>query len=324
MMRTAKIPNTELSPSVLCLGTVNLGATIDRETSFTILDAFFEHGGTFIDTAKIYSDWIPGEKSRSEKVIGEWMRERKNRERVILATKGAHPELSSMHTSRLSKQEITADLEASLRHLQVDYIDLYWLHRDDPARPIAEILETLASLVRFGKIRYYGCSNWHLERIQEAQAYAVENGMAGFSGIQNLWNLAKVNTESLADPTLVVMDQPLWNFHRKTQLAAIPFSSQANGLFQKLESGQVERISEGQRRMFLNPETEKRFRGVQALKAQTGLTTSQIVLGYLTGQPFPTFPIIGPQNMEQLEDSLRAADLRLTQEQIRFLVGDVM
>ncbi len=150
-MQTIPIPNTALTPSVLCLGTVSIGATLDRETSFDMLDKFFEHGGTFIDTAKIYSDWIPGEKSRSEKVIGAWIKERKNRERVILATKGAHPELSSMHIPRLSKVEITADLEASLRHLQVDYLDLYWLHRDDPACPVAEVLETLSGLVRAGQ-----------------------------------------------------------------------------------------------------------------------------------------------------------------------------
>ncbi len=128
-----------------------------------------------------------------------------------------------------------------------------------------------------------------------------------------------MNSERLVDPTLAVMDQPLWDFHRKNQLAAIPFSSQANGLFQKLESGQERRISEGQRNMFLNAETEARFRRVQVLKEQTGLTTSQIVLGYLIGQPFPTFPVIGPQNIAQLEDSLAAAEVALTEGQIRFL-----
>jgi aryl-alcohol dehydrogenase-like predicted oxidoreductase len=254
-------------------------------------------------------------------LIGTWMKERKNRVQVNLATKGGHPEFNSMHIPRLSKAEIIADLEASLKHLQVDCIDLYWMHRDDPTRPVEEILETLAGLVKAGKIRCYGCSNWRFERIQAAQVAAADQGFPGFAGVQNLWSLATVNTNSLIDPTLVVMDTSLWGYHHKTQLAAIPFSSQANGLFQKLEGGQEKQISEEQRKMLLNKDTRARFEQLQALKTQTGLTTSQVVLGYLTGQPFPTIPVIGPKNLEQLQDSLCAAEIALTEEHIRFLEG---
>ncbi|HEY9075744.1 MAG TPA: aldo/keto reductase [Anaerolineaceae bacterium] len=319
-MRYLTIPGTSFKPSILCLGTGGMGATIDRETSFALLDTFLERGGTFIDTAKIYNDWIPGETSRSEKLIGEWLRLRKARHQVVLATKGAHPALQAMHVPRLSPAEITNDLEASLRHLQVEVIDLYWLHRDDPARSIEEIIETLASQVKAGKIRHYGCSNWRLERIQAAQAYASAHGLPGFAGVQNLWNLAQVNRQDLPDPTIVVMDALLWQYHHHTGMAAVPFSSQANGFFQKMEEGQVERIALNQRRMYGNSDTEARLKRLQVLKQQTGFSTSQIVLGYLAGQPFPTFPIIGPKDVAQLNDSLSAADISLTAEQIAFLL----
>lgn len=318
-MRYQNILHTDLRPSVLSLGTGGMGATIDRETSFRMLDLYLERGGNFIDTAKIYNDWIPGEKSRSEKVIGDWLRARGNRQRVILATKGAHPDLQSMHIPRLSPEEITADLEASLRHLRVDCIDLYWLHRDDPARPAAEILETLARLAQAGKIRAYGCSNWRLERIQAAQAWAAQNGVPGFAAVQNLWNLAKIAEENVGDKTLALMDAPLWKYHQQEQLAAIPFTSQAQGIFQKLESGGPDSLSAGQRKMYFTPETQARFQRVQHLKAQTGWTTAQIVLGYLTGQPFPTFPVIGPRSLAQLEDSLAAADVTLAPDQLAYL-----
>jgi aryl-alcohol dehydrogenase-like predicted oxidoreductase len=319
-MRIRSITNSYLRPAVLSLGTASLGADIDRATSFKILDAYLAKGGNFIDTANVYSDWIPGEKSRSEKLIGAWMKERKNRDQVILATKGGHPNPPTFQIPRLTAQEISADLDTSLSHLQVDCVDLYWLHRDDPKQPVADLMETLAGYVRAGKIRYYGCSNWRVDRIQAAQTYAAANGLPGFVGVQNLWNLAKIDPENLQDPTHAGMDEALWQYHRTTQLAAMPFTSQANGLFQKLETGQVERLSPGMRKMVLNPETQARFERLLTLKAETGLTATQVVLAYLTSQPFPTFPVIGPQNTAQLEDCLSAADVMLSPDQIRFLL----
>ena len=158
--------------SVISLGTGGAGANYDRATAFAMLDAFFEEGGNFVDTAHVYNDWIPGERSRSEKLLGAWMKERRNRSGVLLATKGAHPDLAQMQVGRLSPAEIQADLEESLRFLQVETIDLYWLHRDDPTRPVEEIIDTLEAQVQAGKIRYFGCSNWRLERIQAAQLYS--------------------------------------------------------------------------------------------------------------------------------------------------------
>ena len=159
----------DLHPSPICLGTADLGSAVNRSDSFALLDAYLDLGGNFLDTAKVYADWLPGERSTSEKLLGEWMRLRRNRQRIVLATKGAHPDLATMHLPRLSRAEIEADLHASLRHLQTDIIDLYWLHRDDPARPVEDILATLQDAVRAGKIRYFGCSNWRVERIRLCQ-----------------------------------------------------------------------------------------------------------------------------------------------------------
>ena len=108
------------------------------------MDAFVGAGGTFIDTANVYGDWIPETKSSSEKVIGAWLKERGNRDKVIIATKGAHPLLSSMNVPRCSPKEIVHDIDQSLGHLQCEVIDFFWMHRDDPTRPTGEIIETLA------------------------------------------------------------------------------------------------------------------------------------------------------------------------------------
>jgi aryl-alcohol dehydrogenase-like predicted oxidoreductase len=324
-MRYTTIPNTDLVVSVISLGTGGAGATYDRPTAFAMLDAFFEEGGNFVDTAHVYNDWIPGERSRSEKLLGTWMKERRNRPGVLLATKGAHPDLAQMQVGRLSPAEIQADLEESLRFLQVETIDLYWLHRDDPTRPVEEIIDTLETQVKAGKIRYFGCSNWQLERIQAAQHAAEQRaagqGFAGFVGVQNLWSLAKPNLDVLRqrDATLAVMDDDLWQYHRQTGLAAIPYTSQANGLFQKMDTAGTARLPADLARLYLSSETEGRYQRLKMLSQQTGLNTTQIGLGFLTSQPFATCPVIGPQSLAQLRDCLTAADVRLTPEQVSFL-----
>jgi Predicted oxidoreductases (related to aryl-alcohol dehydrogenases) len=321
-MRYTAIPNTDLVLSVLSLGTGGAGATYDRAATFAMLDAFFEQGGNFVDTAHVYNDWIPGERSRSEKLLGAWMQERRNRSHVLLATKGSHPDLAQMQVGRLSPAEICADLEESLLFLQVGTIDLYWLHRDDPTRPAEEIIDTLEAQVRAGKIRYFGCSNWRLDRIQAARQYAAAQGITGFVGVQNLWSLAKPNLDAIRrrDPTHAVMDDDLWQYHKQTGLAAIPYTSQANGLFQKMDNGaRAATLSTDLARLYLSSETEARYQRLKILSQQTGLSTTQIGLGFLTSQPFATCPVIGPQSLAQLRDCLAAADVLLTPEQVSFL-----
>jgi aryl-alcohol dehydrogenase-like predicted oxidoreductase len=322
-LRTREIPGTGLSPTVICMGTAELGGSISREDSFALLDIYVGQGGNFLDTANVYADWLGGEKSTSEKTLGLWMRDRHNRDELVLATKGGHPLMESMHVSRLSPQEIVSDLEQSLTHLQTDYIDLYWLHRDDPERPVNEILETLNELKKSGKIRTFGCSNWSLARIDEAQRYAAEHGLEGFSTNQPLWNLAVPNLEAIGDPTLVIMDDNLRHFHKESGLTAIPFSSQANGFFsgRYTRNGQVD----GQGKsgtvaaQYFNEANFDRLDRVNRLAAETGASSNQIALAYLLAQPFPVFPIIGGTKPDHVRDSCGAAAVCLSEAQAAWL-----
>lgn len=320
-MRYLKIPSTELTVSAISLGTADMGASISRRTAFRLLDQYLEAGGNFIDTAKVYSDWIPGTSSTSEKLIGRWLRSRKLAGRVIIATKGAHPHLHSMHVPRLSRLEIYSDIDASLQHLGLDCIDLYYLHRDDPHRPVQEIIDALHAVQKAGKVRAYACSNWRVERLQAANDYAASIGAAGFTASQVMWNLAVVDAEAIGDPTIVVMDAAMHAYHCQSGLAAIPFSSQANGLFQKMAEGKFERLNRLHRRMYASPENPRRLERALTLARECNLTLSQVVLGYLLAQPFVTIPIIGSRNSAQLADSLSAADVQLTAEQVGYLEG---
>jgi aryl-alcohol dehydrogenase-like predicted oxidoreductase len=318
-MRCIPIPRTDLMPSALCLGTADLGSAVPAEAAWQMFDLFRAHGGNFLDTALVYANWTAAERSISEKTIGRWLAARGGRDQMVLATKGGHPELGTMHIPRLSPAEIRSDLEQSLRHLGVETIDLYYLHRDDPARPVGEIMDVLHEQVRAGKVRYVGCSNWRVERIHAAREYAVAQGWPGFVANEPLWNLAVLDYTAIGDPTLVLMDEPLWHYHRTQNLPAIPYSSQANGLFQHLAEGTLDKMRPHHQRMYAALENQRRLGRVQRLVAQTGLSVTQLVLSYLTSQPFPTIPIMGCRSVEQLRDSLTAAEVVLSAEQVRYL-----
>jgi aryl-alcohol dehydrogenase-like predicted oxidoreductase len=315
-----QLPDTDLKLFRICLGTVDIG-TLDDDASFALLDAYIAAGGNFIDTAKVYSDWLPNEGSSSEKAIGRWMQARRNRASIILATKGAHPELDSMHIARMSPAEIQFDVEASLRHLQTDVIDLYWLHRDDTQRPVEEIIDALNQHIQAGKLRFLGCSNWHARRIQAANQYAAQSGQQGFVANQPLWNLAQIDTTAITDQTMVVMDPSLYDYHLQSGLAAIPFTSQANGLFNKLATGQYKSLGKMQQNMYAGRGNQSRFERIMTLSEQTSLSITQIVLGYLLSQPFTTIPIIGSHTLDQLHDSLTAADILLEEHELQYLLS---
>ena len=320
-MRTITIPNTDLTVSALCLGTADMGTTKPWETARVMLDTFLAAGGNFLDTARVYAEWVPGGRHASEKTLGRWLTESGNRDRVVLATKGAHPELGTMQIPRMSAREIADDVNGSLTDLRTDRIDLWYLHRDDPARPVEEILDTLWALVEAGKIRYLGCSNWTLPRMKSAHAYAAQKGRAGFVANQPLWSAAVADPKALGGAGMVAMDDAALAWHKDTQTAAVPYSSQANGLFRKLaqNGGSLEALRAGLKVSYGHAENLRRFERIRQLSDETGLTLTQITLGYLQAHSFPVSAIVGPRNPEQLADTLCAADVVLTPAQAAFI-----
>ncbi len=312
-MKYVNVPHTDLNPSRLCLGTNRFGTVIDQTDAFALLDAFVEMGGNFIDTALIYADWNPGApKSASEKTIGQWLQRTSNRDRVVLATKGGHPDLTTIHLSRLPKTDITRDIDESLAHLQTDVIDLYWLHRDATSVPVADLIETLNQQVQAGKIRYFGCSNWRIERIMAANDYANKNDSQGFVASQPWWSLAQPNRAALSDPeNQVVFGSTEAEFHRETGLAVIPYSAQARGYFSKLDKLEASGLSETDHTSFFNETNAHRWPRVKQLAEKYGVPVSHVVLSYLTSQPFVAIPIIGCRTFDQLQDSTTAVNLVL-------------
>lgn len=318
-MKYVSIPNTDLRVSQLCLGSAEFGAKLTQKDAFSLLDAFVAEGGNFIDTAHVYSDWIPNTKSTSEKFIGEWLQKSGMREDVMIATKGAHPLLTSMNVSRLSRDDIELDVHESLEYLQTERIDLYWLHRDDITIPVGEIIDALNEQVWLGNIRYFGCSNWTLSRIQEALDYSARNDAQSFVANQPLWSLAAADMKAIPDQTLVGMGDEGLEFHKRTQMAVIPYTSQAKGFFSKVERSGSAGLSDSDRKIYFSELNSRRLLRVQELAKKYSVSVNDIALSYLISQPFTTIPVVGCKTIEQLKSSVKAVDVRLTGEEVAYL-----
>jgi aryl-alcohol dehydrogenase-like predicted oxidoreductase len=321
-MTLTSLPNTDLAVFPICLGTGEVGTRLGQQESFALLDSYVELGGNFLDTAHNYGDWVKdAPRSASERTIGAWLTARGNRGQIVLATKGAYPLLDGRDVPRSSREEIVHDLDESLHCLQTDVIDLYWIHKDDPTRPVEEIVETLEEQSRAGKIRYYGASNFAADRLRAAYRYALEQGYRGFVADQVLWNAAVLAKYPYGDPGVCFMDADRYQFHLETGMAAIPFQSQAYGLFNRMDQGTLEQMNPGFRGFYRLPESRARYDRMRLLMDETGLTITQVILAYLTSQPFPTVPIVGCQSPQQVADSMSAAGIQLTPAQIE-RIGD--
>jgi aryl-alcohol dehydrogenase-like predicted oxidoreductase len=318
-MTTVALPTTGLHVSPLCLGGVPFGHTLDEKSTFALLDRFVDLGGNFIDTARVYSDWVPGEKSRSERILGDWLHARGHRDSIVISTKGGHPFIESLRVPRTSAAELRTDLEGSLRSLRTEVVDLYWLHRDDESRSVEHFIDVLNAFVREGKVRAFGASNWTAARLRAANTYAAASGQRGFAANQPFWCLGCQAARPPAFSGYVKFEADAWRFHRDTGLAVIPYTSQAGGFFSKLALPAAQQPASFAAHEFHVPANLAAGKIVLELAAAKNITPSAIVLAYLWSRPFPVVPIIGSHTAAQLEDSFAACAVRLAASELRAL-----
>lgn len=302
-MERRSLCGTDLKVSPICLGTVNYGSSMGEKACFAQLDLFLSLGGNFIDTAHVYGDWIPGLKSPSEQIIGRWFEKSKRRHDVVLATKGEHPLLTSMEVPRVKPEDIEKDLKESLGFLKTDYIDLYFLHRDDTRIPVGDIIERLEVAVKAGLIRYYGCSNWSLGRIKKAHEHARRNGCKGFVVNQAMLSLADVNHYNLADKTLVPIDADTLDWHKKNHMSIMAYMSIAKAYFTRRMKGEMLPVSIAS--LYDNPSNELIY-SLGATEISKGkYNFMDFAFMYMMSErDIPIVPIASFDNAEQLSTGL--------------------
>lgn len=306
-MRYVTHPNTDITSSRIALGTDRLGSHLDKRQSQAVLDEFCFLGGNLIDTAAVYGDWDVDEKSVSEKTIGVWMMEKKNRSELVISTKGGHHDLLT-GKSRLSREEIISDINSSLKNLGTDYVDFYFLHRDDKTLEVPYIIDTLLEILKDGKARAVGLSNWSAERFEEADSYCRSCG-AALAASQIQFGLACPNI-SLIDPTLDIMKKAEFEYYSKKNVSLFAYSSQSKGYFSKLYHNMP--LSEKAETRYKNEKSEKVYNMLLEICHETNVDIASVVVSVLLNNPaFCTIPIVGCKNAEQIRTSLMGADLKI-------------
>ncbi|MBE6930161.1 MAG: aldo/keto reductase [Ruminococcaceae bacterium] len=302
--------------SRVILGSAYFGTTIDDEHSFAMLDLYYALGGRTIDTARVYGAWS-GHIGDSEKTIGRWLALRGHKD-VIVITKCAHPAPDDRSKGRLDPESIREDLERSADALG-RAPDWTLLHRDDTGRPVEEILESLNRGLSDGLTQRIGCSNWYVSRVNEANAAAAAHGMTGFTLSEILWSLGATTPALQGDPTLVCMDGTEYEGYMKNGIPVLAFSSQAKGYFSKMIAGGEASLSEKSRARFAQPVNKGRLERLTSFCKSRELSPSAVVLACITCNALPACAIIGCSNETQLADSMQAADLKLSLEEVRWL-----
>ncbi len=308
-----------LKLSKIAKGADYFGVTIPEKRAWALMDRYLELGGNTIDTARIYGrknadDTI----SRSEPIVGRWMAARKNRSDIILVTKGAHPDRNNLTKSRVCREVIDVELETSLSELGVDYVDIYFLHRDNPDMPVGEIMDMMDEHVKAGKIRALGASNWTVARINEANAYARAHGKTPFTISQIQWGIVHSTGELWNDPTMVCMNETEYQGYLENQIPVMGFASQGGGFFSKLLEGGT--LQEKFIQRYDNPVNRHRLAAIQALCEKTGKSAAAIGMAFLTSNPLQSAALIGCSTLEQLEDTMSDCDFVLSAEECAALV----
>jgi aryl-alcohol dehydrogenase-like predicted oxidoreductase len=310
-MEKRPLGRSGLATAPIVLGGNVFGWTADEPTSFAILDRFVEAGFNVIDTANAYSTWVPGHRGgESETIIGRWMKSRGTRDRVLVATKVGW---EMGEDKGLSAAQVAKQVEASLARLQTDRIDLYQTHKDDPATPVEETLEALDRLVKAGKVRAIGASQYDPARLRESLAASDRLGIARYDTWQPEYNLHdRARFEQELQPVAL-----------EHGLAVIPFFGLAKGFL----SGKYRKASDiegrpraaGLKKYF---ETDRGMTILAALDtvcARVGATPAQVSLAWLMAQPAIAAPIVSVTSVAQLDEIMGAASVKLDREALAAL-----
>ena len=298
-----KLGNSGLEIAPIVFGGNIFGWTADEPTSFRLLDAFIAAGFNAVDTADVYSKWVPGNKGgESETIIGNWLKRGARRQQVIIATKVA----SEMGPGKkgLSKRYILAAAEDSLQRLQTDYIDLYQSHVDDPDTPLDETLEAYAQLIKQGKVRAIGASNYGAKRLGEALQISKKKGLPRYESLQPLYNLYdRADFETDLAPVCL-----------RENIGVIPYFSLASGFLSGKYRSEVDLANSARGSMVKKYLNERGLRILAALDQVAiahSSTATQVAIAWLLAQPGVTAPIASATNLDQLHELLSAADLKL-------------
>jgi aryl-alcohol dehydrogenase-like predicted oxidoreductase len=307
-MRNAPLGRTDIEVSVLCLGTMHFGTVIDPEISFRILDRYVETGGGFVDTANNYATWVDGGAGgESESLIGRWIKDRKNRSDLFVATKVGFPVPRDGVGMGLSARQVEGECNRSLKRLGIETIDLYYAHQDDRKTPLEESLEAYHRLVKTGKVRFIGASNYLSWRLEEARWISRSKGWPEFCCIQQRYSYLRPRSGADFDPQVAV-NTDLLDLCRSRKMSLLAYSPLLRGAY-----GRTDRSFPDQ---YAGSDSESRLTALRAVALELGATGNQTVLAWLVQSEPMVIPVLGVSSTEQLDENLGSLKLLLSEDQI--------
>jgi aryl-alcohol dehydrogenase-like predicted oxidoreductase len=299
------------------MGSMVFSTDADRfEETCKLLDRFVEAGGTTIDTARVYA------KGTSEQAFGQWQKDRGIRDQLVVIGKGAHHD-SQTFERRVTPAAIRQDIETSLREMQLDTMEIYILHKDDPDAPIGPIVEALNEEVAAGRIKVFGGSSWTHQRIQAANDYATAHGLQPFTVSSPNLALAPPNEPMWVGCVSIAGDPEAQAWYARTRMPIFAWSSQARGFF----SGRYSpALTEGATqdaqnviRTYYSEANWERYRRAESLGREKGRTRQQVALAWVLHQPLDVYALIGPATVAELDDCLGALEIDLTPDEVAWL-----
>lgn len=312
--KTRQLGDSGIQVPLLTFGGNVFGWTVDEKTSFSLLDALVEKGLFFIDTADVYSRWAPGnEGGESETIIGKWLKKSGKRDSIVLATK-VGMELSPEKTG-LKPVYIRQAVEDSLRRLQTDVIDLYQAHRDDEDTPLVETLKAFDSLIKEGKVRVIGASNYNAKRLQEALDISKQEGLARYETLQPEYNLYdRQEYENGLEQVAV-----------KNGLGVINYYSLASGFlsgkYKKPSDASKSKRGQGIVEKYLNDRGKRIIEALEDVAASHDASATQVALAWQIARPSITAPIVSATSLEQIDELVKATELQLSKQEIEELAS---
>lgn len=311
-MEKRQIGESNIAVAPLMFGGNVFGWTVDEQTSFKLLDAFVDFGFDFIDTADVYSRWVPGHTGgESEAIIGKWFKQSNKRDKIVLATKVG----KDMGDGKkgLSPSYIKKAVEASLTRLQTDYIDLYQSHDDDQDTPLEATMEAFSELISEGKVRIVGASNYQRDRLAEALQVSASNDLVAYQTLQPEYNLyVREHYEKTLEPLCL-----------ERSLGVVPFYSLASGFlsgkYRSEADASKSKRGPGIVAKYLNDRGLRILGGLDKIADQYNTSQSAVALAWLIARPSITAPLASATTVEQLKDLAAAADLNLTDADVELL-----
>ena len=309
-MNTVSLGHSDEQVSALCLGIMYYGTQVSKPDSFQLMDQYIEAGGTFLDTANVYARWVAGYAGgESETLLGEWIKERHNRDQLFIATKmGAnYDDVPRSLKAKFVEQEV----DKSLRRMGIDTIDLYYAHTDDRETPQEEHMAAMSLLVEAGKVRYIAASNWTAWRLEGAYRLCEANGWATHVAVQQRHSYL-IPRAGWTPSVHTYANDDLLDYCATRDLAIVAYSVLAKGAYTRADKAMPN--------VYTGADNEARMTTLNAVCEETGATANQVVLAWLMKQSAPTIiPLFSASNQQQMTENLGAVQIELTDDQVERL-----